>query len=88
MTLLMQFRASEEIDITTIAWLQQSSKCIRCGERLTSPDRCTYVDEEFVSYFWICPKCGCEFEASTCLYQDAPMTPEIVETFLPSLLVA
>jgi len=67
----MEFRASEEINMTTIASLQQSSKCIRCGERLTSPDRCTYVDEEFVCYFWVCLKCGCEFEASTCLYQDA-----------------
>jgi hypothetical protein len=46
------------------------------------------VDEEFVCYHWICPKCGCEFDASTCLYQDAPLAPEIVEKFLPDLLVA
>jgi hypothetical protein len=26
--------------------------------------------------------------ASTALYQDAPITPEIVEEFLPNLLVA
>ena len=31
----------------TIASLQG---CIRCGERLTSPQRCTYLDEEFVCY--------------------------------------
>ncbi len=73
--------------MTTIASLQQFSKCLCCGEQLTSPDRSTYVDEEFVCYLWVCPKCGCEFEASTCLYQDAPATPEITETFLP-LLVA
>jgi hypothetical protein len=72
--------------MTTIASLQKN--CIRCGERLTSPQRCTYLDEEFVCYLWVCPKCGCEFEASTCLYEDASMPAEIVETFLPNLLVA
>jgi len=70
----------------TIASFQKD--CIRCGERLTSPQRCAYLDEEFVCYVWVCPKCGCEFEASTCLYQDETMTPQLVETFLPSLLVA
>jgi len=55
---------------------------------LSAPDKCTYLDEEFVCYHWICPKCGCEFDASTCLYQDTPLAPEIVEKFLPDLLVA
>jgi hypothetical protein len=71
-----------------ITSLKQPAKCIRCGGRLSAPDKCTYVDEEFVCYHWICPKCGCEFDASTCLYQDAPLAPEIVEKFLPDLLVA
>ncbi len=72
--------------MTTIASLQN---CIRCGEQLTSPDRCTYVDEEFVCYRWICAKCGCEFESSICLYQEAPpLAPVVIEAFLPSLLVA
>ena len=63
--------------------------CIRCGEQLIAPDRCKYVDEEFVCYLWTCPKCGCQFESSACLYQEAkPLPPEIVEAFLPSLLVA
>ena len=64
-----------------ITSLKQPAKCIRCGGRLSAPDKCTYVDEEFVCYHWICPKCGCEFDASTCLYQDAPLAPEIVEKF-------
>jgi hypothetical protein len=71
-----------------ITSLKQAAKCIRCGGRLSTPDKCTYVDEEFVCYHWICPKCGCEFDASTCLYQDTPLAPEIVEKFLPDLLVA
>jgi len=46
------------------------------------------VDKEFACYRWVCPKCGCEFEGSTYLDQDAPLAPEIVEKFLPDLLVA
>jgi hypothetical protein len=71
-----------------ITSLEHSAKCIRCGGRVNTPDKCTYVDEEFVCYHWTCPKCGCEFDASGCLYQDAPMTPELAEKFLPELLVA
>ena len=71
-----------------ITSLNKSAKCIRCGGRLSAPDKCSHVDEEFVGYHWTCPKCGCDFEASACLYQDAPMTPEIVEEFLPNLMVA
>jgi hypothetical protein len=68
--------------------LKQSAKCIRCGGRVSAPDKCANVDQEFACYRWVCPKCGCEFEASTCLLQDAPLAPEIVEKFLPDLLVA
>ncbi len=75
--------------MTMIASLPPRAKCIRCHGWLASPDRCTYVDEEYVCYLWVCPKCGYEFETSTCLYQEAPpLAPAIVEAFLPSLLVA
>lgn len=68
--------------------LKHTTKCICCGARLSAPASCNYVDEEFVCYHWICPKCGCEFDASACLYQDVPIGPEIVEKFLPDLVVA
>ena len=68
--------------------LRQSAKCIRCGGRVSASDKCTDVDEAFACYHWVCPKCGCEFDASTCLDQDAPLAPEIVEKFLPDLLAA
>ena len=71
-----------------ITSLEHTAKCIRCGGRVNTPDKCNYVDQEFVCYHWTCPKCGCEFDASGCLYQDAPMTPELAEKFLPELLVA
>jgi len=78
----------EEIDMTTITSLPEPCECIRCGARLTSPDRCTYLDEETACYLWNCHKCGCEFESSISLYPETPLTPEIVEEFLPNLLIA
>ncbi len=66
----------------------QQSKCVRCGRRLTSPARCTYLDEEFACYLWVCPKCRCEFESSICLYQHIEALPENAETFPLGLVVA
>jgi predicted RNA-binding Zn-ribbon protein involved in translation (DUF1610 family) len=56
--------AREEIVMTTIKSLRQSSKCAACGEWLIAPERTTYVSEEKVSSLWVCPKCGNEFETS------------------------
>jgi uncharacterized protein with PIN domain len=80
--------ASEEIVMTTIKSLRQSSKCAACGEWLIAPERTTYVSEEKVSSLWVCPKCGNEFETSIYLAQEVPLTPEVVDTFFPTLLVA
>jgi uncharacterized protein with PIN domain len=80
--------ASEEIIMTTIKSLRQSSKCAACGEWLIAPERSTYVSEEQVSNLWVCPKCGNEFETSIYLTQEVPLTPEMVDTFFPTLLVA
>jgi ribosomal protein L37AE/L43A len=80
--------ASEEMVMTTIKSLRQSSKCAACGEWLIAPKRSTYVSEEQVSNLWVCPKCGNEFETSIYLAQEVPLTPEVVDTFFPTLLVA
>jgi len=74
--------------MTTITSLHQSCKCARCGEWLIAPERSIYVSEEQVSNFWVCPKCGNEFETSIYLSEDVPLTPEVVDSFLPTLLVA
>jgi hypothetical protein len=71
-----------------ITSLKQTTKCICCGARLSAPESCSYLDEEFVCYHWTCRKCGCAFDSSACLYQDVPIGSEIVEKFLPDLVVA
>ena len=74
--------------MTTIKSLHQSSKCLACGEWLDAPERSTCVSEEEVRNLWVCSKCGNEFETSIYLTQEVPLTPEVVETFFPTLLVA
>jgi hypothetical protein len=74
--------------MTTIASLRQSFKCESCGQWLMAPERSTYVNEEQISHNWVCPKCSRDFETSIFLGQEASLTPELVGTFLPSLLVA
>jgi len=77
-----------EANMTTGTSLNQSSKCAACGEWLIAPERSTYVSEELISNFWVCAKCGNEFETSIYLTQEVPLTPEVVDTFFPTLLIA
>jgi len=84
----VEFIVSQRGAMTTIKSLRQSSKCAACGEWLIAPERSTYVSEEQVKNLWVCPKCGKEFETSTYLTQEVPLTPEVVDTFFPTLLVA
>jgi ribosomal protein L37AE/L43A len=72
----------------TTTSLRLSHKCTCCGEWLIAPERSTYVSEEQVNNFWACTKCGNEFETLIYLTQEAPLTPEVVDTFFPALLVA
>jgi ribosomal protein L37AE/L43A len=68
--------------------MEQSFKCESCGQWLMAPERSTYMNEEQITHLWVCPKCGSESETSIFLGQEAPLTPEVVERFLPNLLVA
>jgi hypothetical protein len=53
-----------------------------------APERSAFASEEQVTHLWICPKCGNKFETSIFLGKEAPLSPEVIGTFLPSLLVA
>jgi len=72
----------------TISSVQQSCKSENCGQWLMAPERSTFVSEELITHFWVCPKCGNEFTTSFFPCPDQPLVPEIIETFLPNLLVA
>jgi hypothetical protein len=72
----------------TTTSLRLSSRCTCCGEWLVAPERSTYVTEEQVNNYWVCPNCGNEYETSFYLTRDVPLTPELVDAFFPTLLVA
>jgi hypothetical protein len=74
--------------MTTIASLRQSFKCEACGQWLMAPERSTFVNEERVTHLWLSTKSGHEFETLFFLSPEQPLVPEIIETFLPDLLVA
>jgi hypothetical protein len=62
--------------------------CSCCGNRLIAPESSVYVSEEDeVRNTWCCAECGHEFETS---FPPIPhrMSPQIIEQFFPSLLVA
>jgi hypothetical protein len=74
--------------MTAIASVRQSCKRETCGQWLMAPERSTYVNEEQITHLWVCPNCGNGFETSIFLGRDVSLTPEVVDKFLPNLLVA
>jgi RNase P subunit RPR2 len=59
--------------------------CAQCGDRLIAPERAEYIaDSGTVRQQWRCSKCGHAFHSDT----EPTVRPELVERFLPNLLVA
>ena len=73
--------------MSTIGSVRQSCKCQSCGQWLTAPEQSAFVSEQQVTHSWVCPKCGNEFKTSFFLGSEQSLAPEIIETFLPDLLV-
>jgi hypothetical protein len=64
-------------------------ECRQCGEVIIAPEFSGYAAEgEAVRHLWRCSKCSYEFETRIAFGDHAPLPPELVERFLPSLLVA
>jgi uncharacterized protein with PIN domain len=63
-------------------------RCDRCGQELIAPERSAYVMEDQIRHIWQCSSCGHIFGTSVDLRAAMEVPEEIVEEFLPSLLVA
>lgn len=63
-------------------------ECSRCGDEFIAPDYSEFISEQEVRNHWRCSSCGCETETSFRLTPGGTLSPEIVEQFFPSLLVA
>jgi hypothetical protein len=68
--------------------IENSAKCTRCGEELAAPAWSGHVSVEEVREFWCCSKCGYMFETLTPIPANLKLQPELIEAFLPNLLVA
>ena len=65
-----------------------AAQCTQCGEELVAPQKSEFVNEAEVRHAWGCPSCGYEFFRSVQIDPKTPMPAELVEQYLPSLLVA
>ena len=63
-------------------------ECSRCGDEFIAPDSSEFISEQEVRNHWRCVRCGCEVETSFQLTSRDTLSPEIIEQFFPSLLVA
>jgi DNA-directed RNA polymerase subunit RPC12/RpoP len=63
-------------------------ECRECGDRIIAPECSEYAADGVVRHLWRCSRCGCEFETRIVFDPSSPLTPDLVEMFLPSLLVA
>jgi len=74
--------------MTSLVLLEDSTKCARCGEELIAPAWSGHVSLKEVREFWCCSKCGYMFETLGPVPADSTLSSELIEEFLPSLLVA
>ncbi len=74
--------------IASIPSFDGKVKCVRCGEEQIAPTRTDYVSPEEVNNLWCCSNCGYVFETLDHLNAEGALPIELVEAFLPNLLVA
>ena len=76
-----------EISVTTVASLQNSAECERCGTVMISSAWSESAAPRDTVAVWRCPICGNEFEATE-THVERKLSDELVRAFFPSLLVA
>jgi DNA-directed RNA polymerase subunit RPC12/RpoP len=77
-----------ENHMATIASLQCSAKCARCGTILLCPEWSESVGPQSVVNIWRCSICGKEFETTDKGVAATLSDAELVRAFYSSLLVA
>jgi Zn ribbon nucleic-acid-binding protein len=67
---------------------RHSQTCPHCGTGATLPEWSEAVDEKEIACIWRCIGCGNEFETKDKVLAPAPTDIELVQEFLPNLVVA
>ena len=65
-----------------------SAKCVQCKTTLLFADWSESVGDGKTVHIWHCPMCGHEFETVDSVAEETLSEAELVEEFLPNLLVA
>ena len=73
--------------MATVTSRQHSETCTRCGAAVNCPEWSESVDEQKTTHIWHCVVCGNEFETKDEVIEEEPSNAELVERFLPNLLV-
>jgi ribosomal protein L37AE/L43A len=70
------------------ARLRSPTECIQCGTLLITPEWSETVNSGQAVHIWRCPVCEYEFETIDNVVE--PMVPvgELIQEFLPNLVVA
>jgi Zn ribbon nucleic-acid-binding protein len=74
--------------MTTIGSHGHAAKCAQCGAKLVFPEWSERTSELESTNIWHCVVCGCEFETKDNIIEQQPSDTELVQEFLPNLLVA
>jgi len=74
--------------MTSIRSLRHSTECALCGKQMIAPARAEYVSAGEVHNLWFCSNCGYVFETFDHLPVETALPTELVEHFLPNLMVA
>jgi hypothetical protein len=72
----------------SIASLRTTTECRRCKTHLIQPEWSECVSSNKTIHLWKCCICGHEFETVDNRLQRAASEDELIERFLPNLLVA
>jgi ribosomal protein L37AE/L43A len=65
-----------------------SAQCPRCKITVIGPEWSETIDERQTVHVWRCPICGHEFETTENHVDEQLPEAELVEEFLPNLMVA
>jgi transcription elongation factor Elf1 len=65
-----------------------SAECPRCNVKVIGPEWSETVEGRRTVHVWRCPLCGLEFESIENHVDEPLPDAELVEEFLPNLMVA
>jgi len=73
--------------VTKLRSSREGAICTRCEAKVTAPEWSENVSAQETVHLWRCWCCGNQFETSDHCHVTSRPTSELIEEFLPNLLV-